>query len=170
MDKLACLTFVLQNEGLEDRIKIAAVNDYIDSMEDDEEKIAAFSELEPMLKEAFGWASIGNKLFDWGARLATKGGRLGRFGEWLGTKGLNLATGAGRAAAKVGATTGLKRWGMPLAIGGTIGGAGLIAGQMGQNSAYKRGYGQAVGQLSPMVSSLYAPQGAMGMRSPMARA
>lgn len=163
MDKSACLLFVIGNNGLNDRIKAAAVSSYIDSLEGDEEKIAALDDLESMFKGAGWWQSLGTKMFDWGARMGRNNGLTGRLGNWLGTHGLNMATSSGTGA--LGA--GIRRWGLPLAVGGAIGGAGLLAGQLGQNEAYKRGYGTAVGQLSPMVSALYAPQGAMGMQPPV---
>lgn len=51
-----------------------------------------------------------------------------------------------------------------LVVGGSLVGGGLY-GKIKANEAYKQGYGQATGQLSPMVSALYAPQGAMGVRA-----
>jgi hypothetical protein len=184
MDKLACLMFVLNSESVEDRVKMAAVQDYACSIADESDKLA---ELEDVLKEAGLWSSLAPKLVSWGKKIAPKaaafstssGGWRGRLGNWLqrigntqmtramGSKGMALVPTAAGSAASGAARSGFGRWAKPLAVGGTIGGAGLLAGQMGRNSAYRQGYGTAVNQLSPMVSALYAPQGRMSMRSPM---
>lgn len=217
MEKLANLSFVLQCEDMDDRVKVAALESYvhsIDSLGSDEEKIAAFRDLEEMLKEA-GWASMASwlapKLTNWGARIGgagKAGGMLSRFGNWIGGKGTNLANAASNVGKNTAAAVGtaaqstarnartytksqiqrmleldrgrhlgnlgrskLFNWaarhpgwakaGIGAGMAGGIYAGGGLYGGMKANDAYKRGYGTAVGQLSPMVSALHAPQGAM---------
>lgn len=192
MEKLANVAFVLQCDGVEDRVKVAAVTNYItsiDSLDTDEEKIAALEELESLLKEANIWQSIAPKLMSWGSKWAGKGPMRDMVSGWLqraGTgafkrgwepvgKGIAAGIGgaAGKAATGVAGKSGLLNWmaAHPMAgklgLGGAVAGGSLLGGSiyggMKSNDAYKRGYGTAVSQLSPMVSAMYAPQGAMSL-------
>lgn len=184
MEKLANVAFVLKCDGIEGCVKMAAVTHYItsiDSLDTDESKTAALEELETFLKEAGLWSTVAPKLLNWGGRLGAKGGMAGRVGNWLQRAGVGAtmrafpgaAGSVGKAAAGAG-KSGLLNWmaahptAAKLGLGGTIAGGTLLGGGMyggmKSNEAYKRGYGTAVGQLSPMVSALYAPQGATALR------
>ncbi len=192
MEKLANVAFILKCDGIEDSVKMAAVTNYItsiDSLGTDEEKTAALEEFESFLKEAAGlWSAIAPKLLNWGGRLGARGGMAGRLGNWLQRAGVSATTRAfprvagsvGKAATGAAGKSGLLNWmaahptSAKLGLGGAIAGGTLLGGGiyggMKSNEAYKRGYGTAVGQLSPMVSALYAPQGAMTLPASMRRA
>lgn len=92
MDKLACLKFVIQNDGIEDAVKVAAVIDYIEGHDSDEEKLASFYEMENLYKEASLWGSLVGKiaprLLRWGSKIAPKG--AAGFKGWLGKGMTNL--------------------------------------------------------------------------------
>jgi len=195
MEKLANVAFVLNRGDIEDRVKVAAVVSYInsiDTLDSDEEKVAALNELEELLKEGgfLGW--LAPKLTRWGGRLAGRTGVMGRFGNWLkgsGEKmfqkawepaGKGIAAGIGGATNRTTANLGTSRlfnWAAAhptaakLGLGATVAGGtilgGRIYGGMRANDAYKRGYGMATSQLSPMVSALYAPRGAMSLPNNM---
>ena len=191
MEKLANVAFVMQCDGIEDRVKVAAVASYInsiDTLDSDEEKQAALDDLEAYLKEAGVMSWLAPKLMSWGSKWAGKGPLRNTVSGWLqraGTgafkkawepAGKGIAAGIGGAAKKTVAGPGKSRlfnWmaqhptAAKLGLGGAVAGTSLLGGGiyggMKANDAYKQGYGTATSQLSPTVSALYAPQGAMSL-------
>lgn len=210
MEKLANVAFVLQCDGIEDRIKIAAIDSYVtsvDSLDSGEEKNASMEELDSLLKESAWWSTMLSKIAPsisrWGGQLASKGGKLSGLGKFvqgrgyagiqkalaahkpgtqawwavrnqmMGGAGKAAAGAAGKAATGAAGKSGLLNWmaahptSAKLGLGGAVAGSSLLGGSiyggMKANDAYKRGYGTATSQLSPMVSALYAPQGAMSL-------
>lgn len=185
MEKLAALNYVMSRDDVGDRVKVAALKQYlhqIDLIESDEEKRAMLDELE---KVAWGWGSMLSRIGGWFSRhganaaakaagTAAKGAASAAPSTFSRLRGLtDRAFAAGKksglgkskffnwaakhpGAAKLGIGAGI--------AGGTIIGGGIYGG-MKANDAYKKGYGTATAQLSPMVSALYAPQGAMGLPS-----
>jgi len=164
MEKLAMLGQIIDNPYIDDRTKIAFVRSHLKSLATDEEKISAIYELDAMTKVAWLGAVL-KGLGRGAAKFGWKGGSQ-FFGRQAGRAiARSAAQAAGTAAA--GATAkGIGRGAKWMLGGGAaLGLGGALYGHGQKHKAYKQGYGLATSQLSPMVSALHGPRGAMGMNN-----